>query len=85
MTPDIRTAAQREAEKQYPPTLMALHGGAFLDHNEPHREVFASGAVWGAERVTPTREQIEQAILGRTAIQGAKAVLALMQELAERA
>lgn len=34
-------------------------------------------------RVTPTREQLETAIMGRTATAGARAVLALMAGLAE--
>lgn len=88
MTADIRTAAQREAAERYSPNLMALHGGAFLDHNEFYRTVFVDGAVWAAARVTPTREQIAEVLNDYLAAlyteeDAVDAVLAPMQELAE--
>ena len=49
MTVDIRTAAQRHVN------------GQVTDYA---REWFADGAVWGAERVTPTREQIAEVLRG---------------------
>ena len=47
MTADIRTAAQRHVNGQV---------------TEYAREWFADGAVWAAERVTPTREQIAEVL-----------------------
>ena len=49
MTADIRTAAQRHVNGQV---------------TEYAREWFADGAVWAAERVTPTREQIAEVLRG---------------------
>lgn len=54
MTADIRTAAQREAEKRH--RLNPDHRRA--------RVFFTEGAVWGAARVTPTREQLIERIAG---------------------
>ena len=50
--PDVRTAAQAEAEQRWR-----------RDAGKPWHRVFVSGAVWGAALVTPTREQIARAIL----------------------
>lgn len=44
MTADIRTAAQREAEATMTGVIATTR--------------FIEGAVWGAARVTPTREQM---------------------------
>lgn len=49
---DIRTAAQREADR--PQKLGSMLGG--------HRAGFIEGAVWSAERLTPTREQLAEAL-----------------------
>lgn len=53
MTADIRAAAQRHVNGQV---------------TEYAREWFADGAVWAAARVTPTREQIADAIRGAVKI-----------------
>lgn len=74
MTADIRSAAQREAR------------GADMHHelsSAHYTRAFTAGAVWAAERGTPTLAQLELAIMGRTATAGARAVLALMDGLAE--
>lgn len=87
MTADIRTAAQREADRRLP--------GDFSSHLSQYRQGFADGAVWAAERVTPTREQLAEALelaltefrdkreIPRLEDHLADAILALMQELAE--
>lgn len=51
MTADIRTAAQREAEREN-----TFHPES--PYQDLENAAFAAGAVWGAARVTPTREQI---------------------------
>lgn len=74
MTPDIRTAAQREAADTVALTIgedsARAQGFTFSCTNgctEMHAHSqgvvlgFTEGAVWGAARVTPTREQIAEA------------------------
>lgn len=95
---DIRTAAQREAAwRTIDPNVDDPLPGDH--HTLGWRKGFAWGAAWGAERITPTREQIAEALynqegapLGRWSQVGemqhgwlecADAVLALMQGLAE--
>lgn len=56
-TPDVRTAAQTEADERFPET-------PFAPENESLAEAFIDGAVCGAAYVTPTREQIAEAIAG---------------------
>lgn len=74
MTADIRTAAQREAEHRWP------SGEQWSPKEvESARGRFMMGAVWAADRVTPTLAQIETVIIGRTSTAGAHAVMALMQ------
>ena len=84
MTADIRTAAQREAEGRFE--------NRFLPDNEMRnkRSGFEDGAVWGAARVTPTREQIAEVIDehaevtdGINVYETADEILALMAGLAE--
>lgn len=62
MTADIRTAAQRtgivpssraEAEEKY---------AGFGTYKHAKVDSFVDGAVWGAARVTPTDEQIAEAV-----------------------
>ncbi|MDI6024481.1 hypothetical protein QBL02_13115 [Leucobacter sp. UT-8R-CII-1-4] len=53
--PDVRTAAQTEADERFPET-------PFAPENESLAEAFIDGAVWGAAYVTPTREQIAEAL-----------------------
>lgn len=53
MTADIRTAAQSEAE-----TL------TLYEEARNYRYLFVEGAVWGAARVTPTRDDIADALAG---------------------
>lgn len=87
MTADIRTAAQREAESLYPymPAELELH--AINRSRRLRQKAFSKGAVWGAARVTPTRQQLTSVIAVELAEgdpqSAAEAVLALMQELAE--
>ena len=78
MTADIRTAAQREAGQ-----LRVTSNGREYGMAKLYKVAFVDGAVWAQARVTPTQAQVESAILGRTATAGAKAVLALLAELAE--
>lgn len=55
--PDVRTAAQAEAERQFIPRdrpTMVTETVAV--------QSFIDGAVWGAALVTPTREQIAVAL-----------------------
>lgn len=68
MTVDIRAAAEAEAVKV--PASVAEY------------QAFVSGAVWAQARLTPTREQIERALIGRDFIAGTDAVLALIDKLA---
>lgn len=88
--PDVRTAAQEEAERRH--RLNPDHMRA--------RVFFTEGAVWGAALVTPTREQIAEALYSNhpraetrswadtprltreICLEDADAVLALMQGLA---
>ena len=78
--PDVRTAAQAEAERRH--RLNPDHMRA--------RVFFVDGAVWGAALVTPTREQLvavlkskfteaEMPWLVESPVVFADAVLALMQ------
>mgnify|MGYP003450357256 FL=1 len=53
MTADIRTAAQREANR-----IRVAHNGREYGMAKLYKDAFVDGAVWGAERVTPTREAI---------------------------
>ena len=75
VTVDIRTAAQREAADTVALTIgedsARAQGFTFSCTNgctEMHAHSqgvvlgFTEGAVWGAERVTPTREQIEDVL-----------------------
>ena len=80
MTAGIRAAAQREAK--------ALYGVG----RDPaiRRMGFDDGAVWGAKRVTPTRDQLVDALAavdvpydGIDFYVGADAILALIAGLAE--
>lgn len=62
MTADIRTAAQREAEASiHVPVWFPAHD-IRADLTPLARQHFVDGAVWGAARVTPTREQIAEAL-----------------------
>lgn len=89
MTADIRTAAQREAERRWPDSFVGLIAA---QHD------FVNGAVWAQARVTPRREQVIDALAQadgqvlsmlpadtKAFMYGAQAdaVLALMQGLAE--
>ena len=98
MTADIRTAAQREAER-----LMPIIGHDPMDFaRSVTHDSFVNGAVWAQARVTPTREQIEDVLRKSGAWCGdcnfemdhcsgckhvrevyAESVLRLIQELAE--
>lgn len=64
MTADIRTAAEAEAAKR---TIEPnVDDPLPIDHHTfGWRRGFAWGAVWAAARVTPTREQIEDALTER--------------------
>jgi len=87
--PDVRTAAQTEAER-----LTAEHPESPSQDLED--AAFVAGAVWGAAYVTPTREQIAEALtagydsvyssrmpVNEHDLRAADSVLALMQGLAE--
>lgn len=82
MTTDIRTAAQREAERRWPDTFV---GQIAAKHD------FVHGAEWAAKRVTPTREQIAEVLDEDryydpdqiSNLERADAILALMAGLAE--
>lgn len=50
---DIRAAAQREAETR------TLH-----EEDRNYRYLFVEGAEWGAARVTPTRDDVADALAG---------------------
>lgn len=86
MTADIRTAAQREAESR---TSIARSLGSDYDTADLEQG-FVNGAVWGVARVTPTREQIAEALgmayssspYRDAHLRGADAALALMQRIA---
>lgn len=93
--PDVRTAAQTEAERRWPDHMGREDNDAeiWLDFSED-RATFVEHALWGAAYVTPTREQIADALTERadqadetgTTIKlddARDAVLALLQELAE--
>lgn len=58
---DVRTAAQTEALERWPRQDISVMHDADLS-NYLCRHGFEEGAVWGAVLVTPTREQIAQAI-----------------------
>lgn len=91
MTADIRAAAQREAEQRWPDSFV---GQIAAKHD------FVHGAVWAAERVTPTREQIAEVIASSGAygfkweqvrpmtrdayLAAADAILTLLAELVEQ-
>lgn len=92
MTADIRTAAQREAKR-----LRVTSNGREYGMAKLYKDAFVDGAVWGATRVTPTREQIAEVLVSGYStsyerlnsvnehdLRVADAVLALLQELAER-
>jgi len=55
--PDVRTAAQAEAKR-----IRFRLKGRDYQANRHYKLGFADGAVWGAALVTPTREQIAEAI-----------------------
>ena len=55
--PDVRTAAQAEAEQLYP-LLQDLGDPAISKSRRLRQKAFIKGAVWGAALVTPTREQL---------------------------
>ncbi len=55
--PDVRTAAQAEAER-YKHGLIAGCNGMQFDVADVKRKAFVEGAVWGAALVTPTRETL---------------------------
>lgn len=89
MTTNIRTAAQREASS----VGFSLWETGF---NRDECNAFVEGAVWGADRVTPTREQIAKLLYetcwgdlttweddSELFYGYADAVLKLMQKLAE--
>lgn len=59
MTADIRTAAQREAELHL---VDRIGESPEWFKGSPSAQGFIMGAGWGAARVTPTREQIAEAI-----------------------
>ncbi len=59
--PDVRTAAQAEADKLYP-QLTELENPAICKSRRLRQKAFIKGAVWGAALVTPTREQIAEVI-----------------------
>lgn len=84
MTVDIRSAAEAESDRRYPET-------PFAPENEPIADAFVAGAVWAQAQLTPTREQIAEAIAGveeypnpRGYLHHADAVLALLQTQAGR-
>ena len=56
VTADIRTAAEREAERKLP--------GDFSAVLAQYKLGFADGAVWAQQRLTPTREQIAEVLRG---------------------
>ena len=58
--PDVRTAAQTEADSRY--VGNPDHHSLSPAFAELRREGFIAGAVWGAALVTPTREQIAEAL-----------------------
>lgn len=59
--PDVRTAAQAEAEKRWMKFAPSdTRQGAF------ESDAFVAGAVWGAALVAPTREQIALVLCGMT-------------------
>lgn len=75
MTVDIRTAARAYVD-----------ANDMSGHQVPKQqlhEMFVEGAVWAQARLTPTREQVERALIGRDFITGADAILALLAGLAE--
>ncbi len=84
MTADIHAAARREA------LAHRVHQDMEPGEYWGIVEGFADGAVWGADRVTPTREQLVDTLDtvaepwdGIDLYKGADAILALMTELAE--
>lgn len=60
MTADIRTAAQAEAVANVNFPLYHPSQRMPVDLTPFARSQFIDGAVWGAARVTPTREQIAE-------------------------
>ena len=80
--PDVRTAAQAEADKLYP-QLTELENPAICKSRRLRQKAFIKGAVWGAALVTPTREQIADTITHRpVGVSAADAALALISNLA---
>lgn len=73
MTADIRTAAQQEAGAR----VIAV-----TRVRQTKDSTVVEGTHYRVARAEPTLAQIERAIMGRTATAGARAVLALIQELA---
>lgn len=85
MTADIRTAAEAETEATAhfgPPDFSAPNDRTIKWAT--YVQGFTEGAVWAHARVTPTREQIERALIGRNFIAGTDAILALLAGLGER-
>lgn len=79
MTADIRTAAEAEVNKT------AREGNPICEPGVSKDIAFVRGAVWAAARVTPTREQIADAVSNRPErMRIADAVLALIENLTTR-
>ncbi|GAA1579045.1 hypothetical protein [Leucobacter aridicollis] len=55
--PDVRTAAQEQYRRENWPTSR--------DDYWSREQAFVAGAVWGAALVTPTREQIAEALYNK--------------------
>lgn len=74
MSDVVRASAHRCSE-----AIRANNGNIKTDGEQL---AFIGGAVWAADRL-PSREEIERAIMGRTANRAADAVLALIREKVE--
>lgn len=73
----VREAAHREADRKV--ATVREECGWSSDDAAWYRHGFWQGAVWVAGRL-PSEAELTNAILGRTATSGAKAVLALIRE-----
>lgn len=78
LPPIAREAAEAEGLRRIPPSPMHFHGGTVIDMRSQDRVHFVAGFTECASRL-PSEEDIEVAILGRTATQAAKAVRALIE------
>lgn len=90
--PDVRTAAQTEADKLYP----LIEDPRINRARRLRQKAFIKGAAFGAAYVTPTREQIAEALtagydsvyssrmpVNEHDLRAADAVLALIEEKSE--